>query len=188
MDAEDVGDEAVDAAPDDAEPGGGADHRAGDVIVRADVVGTVVFAVTAAYAAIVFSTTAQWIGAVTAMTLFAIGVFAFLWSFWNAVQRSRAEEISVTQVYLLVGSPTPPRVRRVMLTMLLVQTVVALVTAFARANDEDGSPGTSLAVGILVPMFGMGLNGLWAAFHGNFPPRDDVVPDDHSIDQNGDHG
>lgn len=188
VDAEDVGDEAVDSAPVDAEPDHGADHRSGDVIVRADVVGTVVFAVTAAYAAIVFSTAAQWIGAVTAMTLFAIGVFAFLWSFWNAVQRSRAEEISVTQVYLLVGSPTPSRVRRVMLTMLLVQTVVALVTAFARANDEDGSPGTSLAVGILVPMFGMGLNGLWAAFHGNFPPRDDVVPDDHPIDQNGDHG
>ena len=170
----------------------GTDPKAGEVIVKADVLGTVVFVVTAVYAAVVFSTTAQWVGAITAMTLFAIGVFAFLWSFWNAVQRSRAEEISVTQVYLLLGSPTPPRVRRIMLSMLLVQTVVALVTAFARSEAEDGSPGTSLAVGILVPMFGLGLDGLWSAFHGVFPVRDDVDPiedsNDDPIDQNGDHG
>lgn len=165
-----------------------AEPRAGEIIVQANVAGTAIFVVTAVYAAVVFSTTAQWVGAITAMTLFAIGVFTFLWSFWNAVQRSRAEEISVTQVYLLFGSPTPPRVRRIMLSMLLVQTVVALVTAIARSEAEDGSPGTSLAVGILVPMFGLGLDGLWSAFHGVFPPRDDVDPTDDSIDQNGDHG
>ena len=185
-DSDTVDAEAVDAEHDEHDDV--ADARSGDVIVRADVAGTVVFTVTASYAAIVFSTTAQWVGAVTAMTLFAVGVFAFLWSFWNAVQRSRAEEISVTQVYLLLGSPTPRRVRRVMSAMLLVQITVALVTALARSEADDGTPGTSLAVGILVPMFGLGLNGLWAAFHGTFPPRDDVVPDDHPIDQNGEHG
>jgi len=150
------------------------ERNPGDVIVLADVVGTVVFTVTAVFAAVVFTTAAQWVGAVTAMGLFAIGVFAFLWSFWNAVQRSREEQISVTQVYLLLGSPTPPRVRRIMLAMLAVQTVVALATALSRPDGPDGSPGSSLAVGILVPMFGMGLNGLWAAFHGTFEPRNDL--------------
>jgi uncharacterized membrane protein len=58
-----------------------------------------------------------------------------------------------------------------MLSMLAVQITVALATALARSESEDGSPGTSLAVGILVPMFGLGLNGLWCAFHGVFPPR-----------------
>ena len=43
--------------------------------------------------------------------LFAIGVFAFLWSYWNAVQRSRTDEISVTQLYFLMGEPTPSPVR-----------------------------------------------------------------------------
>lgn len=171
--------------------------RQGDVIVLADVVGTVVFTVTAITAAVVFSTAAQWVGAITAMALFAIGVFVFLWSFWNAVQRSRDEQIGVMQMYLLLGDPTPPRVRRIMLAMLAIQVSVALATALARSESEDGSPGTSLAVGILVPMFGLGLNGLWCAFHGVFPPRDDLeVTGDElhgivsrpPIDQNDDHG
>lgn len=164
----------------------GDERRAGDVIVVADVIGTVAFTTTAVYAAVVFSTAAQWVGAITAMALFAVGVFAFLWSFWNAVQRSRTEEIGVMQMYLLLGDPTPPRVRRIMLVMLAVQIVVAFVTAFARSEAEDGSPGTSLAVGVLVPMLGLGLNGIWCAFHGVFPPRADVSIDDSIDDANED--
>ncbi len=171
--------------------------RAGDAIVIADVVGTVVFTITAVTAAVVFSTAAQWVGAITAMALFAVGVFAFLWSFWNAVQRSRIEHIGVMQMYLLLGEPTPARVRRIMLAMLAIQTSVALVTALSRSEAEDGSPGTSLAVGVLVPMFGLGLNGLWCAFHGVFPPRSDaeavngdaeVVTSRAVIDKNDGHG
>ena len=173
------------------------ERRAGETIVLVDIVGTVAFSVTAVWAAVVFSTTAQWVGAITAMTLFAVGVFAFLWSFWTAVQRSRTEQIGVMQMYLLLGPPTPPRVRRIMLAMLAVQVGVALVTALARSESDDGSPGTSLAVGILVPMFGLGLNGLWSAFHGVFPPRQDVELSDDpacvatshpAIDKNGEHG
>jgi hypothetical protein len=172
-------------------------RRAGDVIVLTDVVGTLAFSVTAITAAVVFSTPAQWVGAITAMALFAVGVFTFLWSFWNAVQRSREEQIGVMQMYLLLGEPTPARVRRIMLAMLAIQSTVALATAFARSESEDGSPGTSLAVGILVPMFGLGLNGLWCAFHGVFPPRPDLdVHDDETdvvtsraaIDKNDHHG
>lgn len=161
------------------------------MIVVADVVGTIAFAVTAITAAVVFSTPSQWVGAITAMSLFAVGVFAFIWSFFNAVQRSREEQIGVMQIYLLLGSPTPPRVRLIMLSMLAVQTGVGLVTAIARSEANDGSPGTSLALGVLVPMFGIGLNGLWCAFHGVFPPRADAtdgVTFDASIDKNDDHG
>ena len=173
------------------------DERAGDVIVLADVIGTVAFTVTAVSAAVVFSTAAQWVGAITAMALFAVGVFSFIWSFWNAVQRSRTEEIGVMQMYLLLGEPTPARVRRIMLALLAIQIAVALATALARSESDDGSPGTSLAVGILVPMFGLGLNGLWCAFHGVFPPRADVdlqaddadvVTSRAAIDKNDDHG
>jgi hypothetical protein len=170
---------------------------AGNAIVLADVVGTVAFVITAVFAAVVFSTAAQWVGAVTAMALFTVGVFAFIWSFWHAVQRSREEQIGVMQIYLLLGEPTPARVRWTMLTMLAIQITVALVTALARSESDDGSPGTSLAVGILVPMFGLGLNGLWCAFHGVFPPRLDahvtdgdaqVVTSRAAIDKNEDHG
>lgn len=151
----------------------GDDADRGRVIVAANALGTALFVLTAAFAAIVFTTPAQWVGAVTAMSLFAVGVATFLWAFFNAAQRSRAEEIAVTQVYLLLGPPTPPRVRWTMLGLLALQCATATITALARQDGPDGTPGSSLAVGVLVPMFGIGLNGLWAAFHGTFPPRRD---------------
>ena len=144
---------------------------AGDIVIRATLVGTAAFVVTAFLAAWRFTTTWQWVAAVTALVLFAAGVFAFLWSYYNAVQRSRTEELSVMQLYLLLGPPTPSPVRRTMLTALAVQLGVGVGTALARPNGLDGTPGTSLALGVLVPMFGLGMNGLWAAYHGSFPPR-----------------
>ena len=159
-----------------------------DTIIRADLVLTAIFTATAAYAAAVFSTPAQWIGAVTAMVLFAIGVFAVIWSYWNAVQRSRTDEISVTQLYLLMGDAIPAPVRRTMNLTLLVQVVVAVSTTLARPDGPDGNPGSSLAVGFLVPMLGFGLNGLWAASHGNFATRSNLPPSGKEIRQNADHG
>lgn len=140
-------------------------------IVIGNVVGTAIFVVTAALAAIAFTTAFQWLGAITALALFAVGVFAFLWSYFHAVGRSRTEEIGTAQLYLLTGPPTPPEVRKVMLGLLAVQVATAAVTTFTRLDGPDGNPGSSLAVGFLVPMLGFGLNGLWVAFHGTFPPR-----------------
>ena len=97
------------------------------------------------------------------MSLFAIGVFAFLWSFWNVVQRSRADEIAVTQVYLLLGPPTPDACRVAHARLRCWRRSASpSATALARPDGPDGNPGSSLAVGVLVPMFGFGLNGLWA--------------------------
>ncbi len=158
-----------------------------DRIVRVNAVSTLVFAATAAYAAASFSTAAQWVGAVTAMTLFTIGVVAFLWSYWGAVQRSREHEIAVSQLYLLLGSAIPKRVRRVMNLLLVAQFVIAFATTFARPDGPDGNPGSSLAVGFLVPMLGFGLNGLWAVQHGTFAPRQ-VTASAEEIGQNADHG
>jgi hypothetical protein len=143
----------------------------GDVVIRADLAGTLLFTVTAVLAAALFTSVWQWIAAITALVLFAIGVFAFLWSYYNAVQRSRHDEISVTALYLLVGSPTPSAVRRTMLGLLAVQVAVAVITTFVRLEGPDGRAGSSLALGFLVPMLGFGLNGLWAAYHADFPRR-----------------
>jgi hypothetical protein len=159
-----------------------------DTIIRVNLALTTIFTLTAAYAAAVFSTPAQWVGAVTAMVLFTVGVFAFIWSYWNAVQRSRTDEISVTQLYLLMGDAIPAPVRRTMNLTLLMQAAVAVSTTLARPNGPDGNPGSSLAVGFLVPMLGFGLNGLWAAFHGNFATRTNLPPSTKEIRQNADHG
>ena len=161
----------------DATSTAGGTSTAGDVVVKADVAGTAAFAITAALAAAIFTAFWQWVAAITALALFAIGVFAFLWSYYNAVQRSRTDDIAISQLYLLLGTPTPPAVRRVMLGALGAQVVIAIVTTFARLDGPDGKPGSSLALGFLVPMLGFGLNGMWAAYHGNFPRREDVVPE-----------
>jgi len=159
----------------------------GAAIIRADYLGTAVFIVTAVLAAVFFTTALQWIGAVTALTLFAVGVFCFLWSYVQAVQRSRTDDISVSGLYLLAGAATPSAVRRQLLGLLAVQAITAAATTFARLEGPDGEPGSSLAVGFLVPMLGFGLNGLWAALHGTFPPRQSATPAD-AISQNDGHG
>jgi hypothetical protein len=163
----------------------------GERIVQADVVLTGLFAVTATYAAADFSTAAQWVGAATAMGLFAIGVVAFLWSYWSAVQRSRTDEIAVSQLYLLMGKAIPSRVRRIMNSTLAAQWLIAAATTLARPDGPDGNPGSSLAVGFLVPMLGFGLNGLWAVTHGDFEPSRRAAKGtttEHPMGQNADHG
>lgn len=162
------------------------EHR--ETLVRINLALTAVFLVTASYAAVQFSTAAQWVGAGTAMLLFAIGVFAFLWSYWSAVQRSRTEEIAVTQLYLLMGDAIPSPVRRTMNLTLAAQFAIATVTTLMRPNGPDGNPGSSLAVGFLVPMLGFGLNGLWAVAHGTFSTRHELRASRQEIRQNADHG
>ena len=133
---------------------------------RSTTIGTAVFIVTAVLAAVLFTTALQWVGAITALTLFAVGVFCFLWSYVQAVQRSRTDEISVTSLYLLTGPATPTVGQAADARPARRQVVTAAATTFARLDGPDGEPGSSLAVGFLVPMFGFGLNGLWAAYHG----------------------
>lgn len=150
-------------------------ESAGSVIVQANLIGTALFSLTAIAAAVTYGGTERAVAAGVALLLFFAGIVAFAWSFWNAVQRSRTEQVAVTQLYLLLGPVAPSSVRRPMLAALTVQFGVGLATAIARANAPDGTPGTSLALGVLVPLFGFGLNGLWAAFHGEYRERTDPL-------------
>ena len=141
----------------------------------ADIVGTVVFAVSSVTAAVVFDGAAKVQGVVVDLVLFAIGVAAFLWGYFVAVQRSRTEELSVAELYFLLGRATPREVKLTMNACLAAQTVIAIATAMSRlstpSDTAGSSPGSTLAFGVLVPMLGLGLNGLWAATHGSFGPR-----------------
>jgi hypothetical protein len=164
-----------------------APRPAGWRIVQVDLVGTAVFTVSAVWAALVFDGFALVQGVAVSLGLFAVGVFVFLWGYWTAVQRSRTEEISVAELYFLVGGPTPRSVKVPMLLVLAVQSIVALATALARP-ETDGRPGSTLAFGVLVPMFGLGLNGLWVARHGAFGPRRRRDPDAGSSSSAGPDG
>lgn len=125
--------------------------------------GTAVFAVTAIGAAIAPSAVEP-VALGTAIVLFAAGCGIFLWAFVLVAGRSRTDQMELAQIWFLTGPPTPRPVRRSLLGALAVQVVVGLATAGVR-------PYTSLAAGVLVPMWGLGLCGLWAARHGVFPAR-----------------
>ena len=144
----------------------GRSGAAGAGIRRASWWGTGVFAVTAIAAAVVRAL--EPVALVVAVALFAAGCVLFAVAYLRGLGRSRSERIAVASLYFLSGS-APVDVRRSLLGALGAQVVVALATAIAR-------PYTSLAAGTLVPVFGLGLCGLWAARHGTFPPREDLGP------------
>jgi hypothetical protein len=143
-------------------------------IITASWVGTAVFTVTALAATIKPDDVFESPAIVVALVLFAIGTVLFLAAYAKAVSRSRFDNISVVGVYFLAGcAPRPVQVR--LLGSLAVEVAVAVATASIR-------PFTSLAYGILVPMFGLACCGLWGAYHGTYPrradPRDSLPPDD----------
>lgn len=142
----------------------------GRLIVLTNIVLTAAFIVTSALAAIIFEQPWRSIAVATSLVCFTVGVLAFLWGYWTAVQRSREDEIGVAVLYFLMDGVSPVPVSRLMNTLLGVQCAVALGTALSRPST-DGKPGSTLAFGILVPMLGLGLSGLWGAVHGTFRPR-----------------
>ena len=97
------------------------------------------------------------------LLLFAVGTAAFLWAYAVAIGRSRTDLIGMGGLFFLAGS-APRAVQRSLWGSLAVEVVVAVATAAAR-------PFTPLAFGVLAPMFGLGVMGLWGAKFGTFPPR-----------------
>lgn len=123
--------------------------------------GTAVFTLTAVLAATVPS--ADVVALAVALALFLAGSAAFVAAYAAAVRRSRRDEIALAGLFFLSGS-APRAVRLALRAALAVQVTVAFATAAARPN-------TSLAFGILAPVYGLALLALWGARHGTFPPR-----------------
>jgi hypothetical protein len=136
---------------------------AGPVVVRAGIVGTAVF-LAAAVAALADSSLE--LGTVIVdLLLFAGGVIAFLWAYAVAIRRSREVLIGIGGLYFLQSS-APRSIQFRLLGALAIQVAGAFATAGVR-------PFSGLAFGVLVPVWGLGLCGLWAARYGTFPPRAD---------------
>ena len=136
-------------------------------IIRASWVGTIAFAV-GATAGVVVPHPLSWLDFGVSLALFIVGCVVFVWAYVLAVGRSRTDEIAVTSLYLLSGS-APSAVKSQLLGSLVVEIVVAFGTAAAR-------PYTIAATGILAPVYGLALCGLWAARHGTFPRRKPPEP------------
>jgi hypothetical protein len=140
------------------------------VIVRSNILITGVFTVLTFLAAWLFTPGLRGMIVAVDLALFAIGCFAFIWSYFSAVQRSRTDEISVAGLFALAGGVAPRRITMVMNSCLAAQAVIGLIGAIVRSST-DGRAGSTLAFGVLVPIFGLGLNGLWSSRLGVFPPR-----------------
>lgn len=132
----------------------------GDRIVAASWAGTGVFAATAALAAAVPD--ADVAALAVALVLFLAGTVVFVVALVRAAGRSRTEEVHLAGLFYLGGAPARPRWH--LLGSLAVEVVVAFATAGVRPN-------TSLAFGLLAPVYGQALAGLWGAVHGVFPAR-----------------
>jgi hypothetical protein len=133
-----------------------------DTIVRVDVWATGVFSVVSVGAAV-------WSGLLVPavavdLILFLVGCLALAFAYLRAIGRSREDEVSLAGLFFLVGGVAPTAVVRWLWGALAVQVVVAIATAAAR-------PFSSLAFGVLAPMFGLAMLGLWGALHGRFPAR-----------------
>ncbi len=140
------------------------------LIVRLNILITGVFTVLTLIAAWLFTRGLRGMIVAVDLALFAIGCFAFIWSYFSAVQRSRTDEISVAGLFGLAGSVAPRRITIAMNSCLATQAVIGLIGAIVRGST-DGRAGSTLAFGVLVPIFGLGLNGLWSSRLGVFPPR-----------------
>jgi hypothetical protein len=133
-------------------------------ILRADLVTTVVLAVSGAAAA-AWPDTLAVPYATIGILAFLAGCAAFAWSYAIAVGRSRTEVLSVIGIYFLAGA-APVGIRRRLLGLLVAQSVIVVVAAAIQ-------PYTAVAFGVLAPMLGLGLMGLWGARFGTFPARED---------------
>lgn len=133
-----------------------------DPIIRAAIVGTAVFTVVAVAAAALPDQLAV-VAVVVDLLLFAAGIVAFVGALLKAADRSRTEAVTLAGVFWLSGT-APREARRPLLGALAVEVTVALVTAGVR-------PFTGLAFGVLVPVYALGLTGLWGARHGTFAAR-----------------
>lgn len=132
-----------------------------DPLVRASCAGTAVFTVVAFLAVAVEGAVPLAVG--VDIALFVAGTAVFLAALLRMARHSREAELTLPGVFFLQGS-APADVRRLLLASLATEVVVAFVTAGLR-------PYTGVAFGILVPIYGLALTGLWGATRGRFAAR-----------------
>ncbi len=101
--------------------------------------------------------------ALACCAVFIAGAALFAWAFTIAAGRSRMEDITVAGAFFLAGSVDKPE-RRWAFGFLTAQTVIGFAGAIA-------DPYTTMAFGVLVPMFGLGVIAFLGSAHGAFRQR-----------------
>ena len=127
-------------------------------IVLASWIGDVLFAVTAIPVALGVDTLDD-PAVVLGLLLFFASLVVWCWALGlAAVRTTRGDDVQVWSLFLLEGR-VPARVRWHLYGSFVVCLAITIATAAANP------------FGVLVPMYPLGLVGLWGARHGVYPPR-----------------
>jgi hypothetical protein len=117
---------------------------------------TVGFGVTAL--AGVLASPLRGLAALVAIVMFVVGTVLMGWALVVAAGRSRTDAVDIGGLFF----GQPPRSLK---AAFGIQIAVGIAAASIRPN-------TGMAFGVLAPVFGLGLMGLWGARHGRFKPRE----------------
>jgi hypothetical protein len=98
------------------------------------------------------------VAALVAIAMFLAGTGLMVWALVIAAGRSRTDAIEIGLLFF----SRPPRELKIAFGL---QIVIGFAAAAIRPN-------TGSAFGVLAPVFGLGLMGLWGARHGQFPARE----------------
>ena len=90
------------------------DVMPGSLLIKCNLALTAVFVAMSIVAAVTFTAPWKTIGVAVSLGCFSVGIVAFLWGYWTAVQRSRTDNISVAALYFLVDNCAPQSVARLM--------------------------------------------------------------------------
>lgn len=142
----------------------------GDRLVQLDIAVTVI-ALVAGVLGLVSGDLARFVLVPVAAVTGTVGVATFVWSYFRAVGRSRQDEISVSQLYGVAGTVAPRPVKRRLQWSLWAQVVAAVAVMFLGFERTGPQEFNWAATIIVLPLFGMGINGVWVSMHGTFGPR-----------------
>jgi hypothetical protein len=150
------------------------DEGLGGSLIIASWVGTAIYTLVAVADLVAVRTFVLPVIVVTSV-LFVLGLVAFMAAYAIAVSRSREVLIGMGGLFFLSGT-APRRVQRHLVGSFAAQAAVATVTASIGVALVPADATNPLAFGFLVPMYGLGLAGLWGARFGVFAPRTDKGP------------
>jgi hypothetical protein len=104
--------------------------------------------------------------AIACSVLFVVGTLLLALGFWNGIQRSRVDAVTLTGLVAVDRSHVPARARNKLWIAILLQIVVGVALGWLR-------PFTQQAFGLLVPTLGLGFAALWGSRFAAFHPRED---------------
>lgn len=146
------------------------DEHRGQAIITASWIGTGLFAAAAIPAAAAPDVFAPFL-IVVALVLFVVGTVVFALAYLTAIGRSREVLIGMGGLFFLAGGTAPLRVSRHLIGSFAAQCVLAVVTTVVGLFTVPADVTNPVAFGVLVPIYGLGLAGLWSARYGTFAER-----------------